>query len=239
MLAKLRHRTKKMKQLSIGQACLAIMCIMYSSCGYHTSVDSSYRELSEAVLADNVGSASRLCQRGAKLYDRCYGSLWHVIAHKYPEHVDIETIKFVESLNLDVNYENRYGQTALFDYNCSKDILDCMIRHGADINHRDEDGHTALTSLYHYIFPYDYGEGEKIDEEAMQKYFDRLELLISYGADVNILVNGKTILDYLQEPPCKKWVKLGMLPERYKETRQRIKEYLITKNARYAKDLEM
>lgn len=226
-----------MKRLSIGQAFLAIICIMYSSCGHCPSVDSSYKELCEAVLVDNIGLALRLSQQGAKLYDRCYGSLWHVIAHKYPEQVDIETIRFVESLNLDVNYENRYGQTALFDYNCSKDILDCMIRHGADINHRDKDGHTALTSLYRYIFPYDDGVGEKIDEKAMQKYLDRLELLISYGADVNILVKGKTVLDYLQEPPCNKWVKLGMLPERYKETRQRIKEYLVTKKARYAKDL--
>lgn len=209
----------------------AIICMVCSSCDPCRNPDPNHKKLRSAVYNNNVALAKDLIQRGVSPYDRCYGSLWHVIANnratlfsnERATPISKEMIDYVDSLGLDVNYENSSGATALFSYHCTKEILERMLQRGADINHRQKNGHTALTSLYRHLFS-DYNG---LKEEEWATYCRRLDLLISHGADMNILVNGKTMLDYLQEPLDPYFSrKLALDSERYRASRQRIMEYL-------------
>lgn len=219
---------------------IAIICMVCSSCEqcYNDLNHINYEKLATALCQNDVAQAKALIQQGAPLYDRCYGSLWHAISEaparmKDPGHlISKETIDFVDSLHLDVNHEDKNGATALFRYHCTKEILERLLQRGADINHRRDDDHTALTSLYDKFFlSYDCGHRDKIDDEEWAKYCKRLDLLIEHGADINILVKGKTMLEHLQEPLDPFFAMKGYIPERYRASRQRIIDYLSSRSA--------
>lgn len=99
-------------------------------------------------------------------------------------------IKFVLGLNLDMTYEDYDGGTAVF-YAHSK-FLEFLLQNGANIEHRDNFGCTPFFSTCCQM-QWDRNESD------FQKNIEDLEILLKYGANINVLVDGETILDMLKK----------------------------------------
>ena len=101
--------------------------------------------------------------------------------------------RFLKSNKIDINSQDEYGKTALI---CAtdmgyKDILELLIKGGANLNIQDEYGKTAL--IY----------------SAQTGYKDVVELLIKGGADLNIQEeNSNTALEIAAKMEFKDIVEL-------------------------------
>jgi len=114
---------------------------------------------------------------------------------------DKETIRFVEGLNLDIEYEDSYGETAIFE--TSGEVLQHLLQKGANVHHRNHEGETALS----------YQAAVAVwskDDDALKERMENIKLLLESGSDINAKVKGKTILDEIigRKPP-KKSILLG------------------------------
>lgn len=135
--------------------------------------------------------------QGESPYDRCSGSLYHALRGVK----DKETIRFVEELNLDIEYEDSYGDTAIFE--TSGEVLQHLLQKGANVHHRNHEGETALFSQAALAV-------WSINDDDLKQRMENIKLLIESGSDINAKVKGKTILDdIIERNPSKKSLLLG------------------------------
>ena len=87
---------------------------------------------------------------------------------------------------------NYYGETCLMyaaDRDCSKEVLQAIIDHGADVNATNKENHTALITA------------------CAKKHEDAIHVLLKAGSDINIADKyGQTCLMYAADRNCSKEV---------------------------------
>lgn len=145
------------------------------------------------------------------------------------------SFQYLLELGVDVNEQNRKGQTALMRAIITRKI-ECvfpLLERGADVNLRDEKGRTALMYLYADYFirdlrrsqPWLFDEPEGLEQlrkerPDMRRRFDLddpyeldiIDSLINAGADVNIVdEEGMTALMYAAEQTSKSEVLLALM----------------------------
>lgn len=83
----------------------------------------------------------------------------------------------------DINFEARDGQLALHAAVCSlnKEVTELLLKKGSNPNLVNKDGLTALAIFFGW---------RCIPEKKMQKISDLIDLLIKYGANINIQTSG-------------------------------------------------
>lgn len=127
-----------------------------------------------------------LLKRGADLNLR-YGVYKHNILMLAILKEDVNSIKKIISENIDINYQNSLGETALvlavesnIDHNKRVEIINCLLKHNSiNVNIQDINGYTALN---HCIL-----------KEAKESVF--LTILSSSTHDLNLQDNqGKTLV---------------------------------------------
>ena len=103
----------------------------------------------------------------------------------------------------DVNAKNVYGYTALIwgSRNKHTEIVAMLLdkKYGADVNATDDDGDTALMKVINC--------NEEDDRPWYYVEYDIIEIvemLLTAGADVNVVNNNKTALDIAEETGCTK-----------------------------------
>ncbi|MCL5773105.1 MAG: ankyrin repeat domain-containing protein [Firmicutes bacterium] len=112
-----------------------------------------------------------------------------IIAVYYGKIGIVKTILFINPQLINVKYKS-FAPLCQAAYKGQKEILEILISKGADINAKDNDGHTAL---YWASEPYWTYEGRN---ESYEAYTEMAKLLISSGADVNVKDNlGYTPLE--------------------------------------------
>lgn len=98
-----------------------------------------------------------------------------------PLYVDI-----LVEMGANVNWCNSSGKTALMLTADNKDVIICLLKHGADVNLRDEDHDAAL------------------DYAIAYGYLDVVKILVEAGADIGpCLATGETpLIQMCIEQPC-------------------------------------
>lgn len=143
-----------------------------------------------------------------------------------------EMLKFVLGLNLDMEYEDYDGCTAVF--NAHSKFLEFLLQNGANIEHRDNFGNTPFFSTCCQM-QWDRNESD------FQKDIEDLEFFLKYGANINVLVDGETILDVLQRTPTEGFPKGLILPHGYEDrarsNSKKLSSWLLNKGAKYACEL--
>ena len=78
---------------------------------------------------------------------------------------NIEIVNYLIELGTNVNQQNKYGETPLF--NASLEIMKLLVEIGVNINHIDKNGETALSNV------------------CLNGLLEKVKYLISVGVDVN------------------------------------------------------
>ena len=109
--------------------------------------------------------------------------LYNAIRFKRPEVIKL----LIEKFEADLELEIFGGKTALFTAVCYLPAaVKLLLEHGACVNHRDRRGRTPLMAAVEAVY---YGD--------CLAAFERVELLLSYGADVNAVTYFNTCDDYI------------------------------------------
>ena len=107
----------------------------------------------------------------------------------YPRSIDlIYTYDLLKADN--INVTNSEGQSAFYlaCIYCNIDVVTMLIDHGADVNAFDIHGTSVLfRMIWEYCRTYR-------DLELHECFAKKIKLLIDYGADVNFILNGCSIL---------------------------------------------
>jgi hypothetical protein len=126
-----------------------------------------------------------------------------------------DTLAFLCSQNVGINQFDCKGFTPLAVATCHFDpinvqVVECLLKHGLDPNQPYTNKDTLIIPGLVYLF-YDNWNKWEPDEEIEDSIFRTMELLIEYGANLDLKakceerVNGKyvsrylTIIDYLRE----------------------------------------
>lgn len=138
--------------------------------------DPLYRAIEEGRLGD----AKTMIQEGYPLTaDPRDGNLLHAAVNSH----DSQLIEYVMSLGLDMECKNKYGETAL---HCSDlPMMKALLERGANINTVNNQGITAF-----------FFKGTLLDEDYSKLFFEKLDLLLKYGANINETHDKETLLDY-------------------------------------------
>ncbi len=178
-------------------ACLALVVIMPSCldpCGRRIIDEQG---IYSCIQHGDAMHARLRYNQGEPPYDRCNGSLYHALRGVK----DKETIRFVEELQLDIEYEDSYGNTAIFE--TSGEVLQRLLQKGANVHHRNNEGETALFCQATYAIC-------SRSSDELEQRMENIKILIGGGSEINAKVNGKTILDDIIEGKLsKKSILLG------------------------------
>lgn len=125
----------------------------------------------------------------------------------------VELIKYALSIGIDINAENYDGDTALYTAanNGTVDMVELLIQSGANVNHQDGFGYSALHKVVAeqtetlcvvaFFTTLDPSCLLQDDEELCAQVKNRekvIEILIQNGADLSIEnADDETVLDYL------------------------------------------
>ena len=136
------------------------------------------------VKKGDTASVCKLLEQGQSPYSRCDGSLYHALGETENKQMN----DYVLSLPLDVEYESLSGVTAIFVV--SGDVLEQLLKKGANPNHLDDNGRSAFDCHVAAAIM-------AANEEELQKQFNNLDLLLRYGYDINSTHNQKSMEDII------------------------------------------
>lgn len=165
-----------------------IYFLITASCLSSCMIDDCYRkvltrdDLFYCIIENDIERARYLYHQGQSPYNPCSGSLLHTLSPKSSP----EIIDFVSGLSLNIEYEDSYGSTPVFYY--TGDMLNKLLKQGANVNHHNKDGETPLYSKVNSAI------WAESDHELQRKMND-IDLLLRYGAIINEKIHGKSILD--------------------------------------------
>lgn len=166
------------------------------------------------VKKGDTARVRELMAQGQSPYDRCDGSLYHALGTTTDKHMS----DYVLSLPLDIEYETAYGTTAI--YVVSGDVLEQLLKKGANPNHLDDDGRTAFDSHVAAAVM-------AANEEELQKQFNDLDLLIRYGYDINSARNRESLEDTLfNDGDVRKKLLCGVDMSRFYSNKARLIHFL-------------
>lgn len=141
-------------------------------------------DIFNSIHNGDIDRAQVLYEQGAPLYDKCAGSLYHALNNVE----NIDAIKFVEKLPIDIEYEDSHGNTAI--YVTSGKVLRRLLQKGANVHHVNRKGETAL------FYQAACAIWSK-NEIELRKRLGNIRTLVKHGSNVNAKVDGKTILDVI------------------------------------------
>ena len=166
------------------------------------------------VKKGDTARVRELMAQGQSPYDRCDGSLYHALGTTTDKHMS----DYVLSLPLDIEYETAYGTTAIFVV--SGDVLEQLLKKGANPNHLDDNGRTAFDSHVAAAVM-------AANEEELQKQFNDLDLLIRYGYDINSARNQESLEDTLfNDGDVRKKLLCGVDMSRFYSNKARLINFL-------------
>ena len=133
-------------------------------------------DLRAAVLLDNIRMARKLIVDGANVNENYYSfdvSPLHIAVKRRSKRMAKLLISF--GANTNVRSYQWYGPLHFAALNGDSRMVAYLISMGAEVNSRSED--KGNTSLHHVI---------QCERRSAACYFNTMEILISYGADVNM-----------------------------------------------------
>lgn len=182
-------------------------------------------DIFHSVHDGDIARAQALYEQGVPIYDRCIGSLYHAL--RGVENVDI--IKFVENLSVDIEYEDSYGNTAI--YVISGKVLWHLLQKGSNVHHINNKGETPL---FHQAISAIWSK----DEMDLRKRLGNIRTLAKFGSDVNVKVDGETILDVIvNESIPSKMILLGHDTSLFLYNRSKIYDFMHNLGAKTSAEL--
>ena len=147
-------------------------------------------KLLRALIERDLKQARELIKQGENLNEAYNEHGWTPFLWLVKEFYEVEIVEEFIKLGGDVNQctnDNLSPLMIAVTHRSSPDVIDLLIRYGAEVNHQDNYGHTAIMKLL------------KHPQLAMRKYV--LQALIDNGCDLTTLRNiqGKTAMDMIVE----------------------------------------
>ena len=147
-------------------------------------------KLLRALIERDLNRARELIKQGEDLNKAYNEHGWTPFLWLVKEFYEVEIVEEFIKLGGDVNQctkENLSSLMIAVTHRGSPDVIELLIQYGADVDHQDNYGHTAIMKLL------------KHPQLAMRKSI--LQALIDNGCDLTTLRNiqGKTAMDMLLE----------------------------------------
>lgn len=147
-------------------------------------------KLLRALMERDLKQARELIKQGENLNEAYNEHGWTPFLWLVKEFYEIEIVEEFIKLGGDVNQctkENLSPSMIAVTHRSSPDVIELLIQYGADIDHQDNYGHTAIMKLL------------KHPQLSMRKSI--LHALIDNGCDLTTLRNiqGKSAMDMLLE----------------------------------------
>ena len=147
-------------------------------------------KLLRALIERDLNQARELIKQGEDLNKPYNDNGWTPFLWIVKEFYEEEIVEEFIKLGGDVNQCTKDNLSPLMiavTHRSSPDVIDLLIRYGADVDHQDNYGHTAIMKLL------------KHPQLAMRKSI--LKALIDNGSDLTDLVNiqGKSAIDMILE----------------------------------------
>ena len=147
-------------------------------------------KLLRALIERDLNRARELIKQGEDLNKAYNDNGWTPFLWLVKEFYEVEIVEEFIKLGGDVNQCTKENLSPLMiaaTHRSSPDVIDLLIRYGADVDHQDNYGHTAIMKLL------------KHPQLAMRKSI--LKALIDNGSDLTDLVNiqGKSAIDMILE----------------------------------------
>ena len=147
-------------------------------------------KLLRALIERDLNQARELIKQGEDLNKPYNDNGWTPFLWLVKEFYEVEIVEEFIKLGGGVNQCTKDNLSPLMiatTHRSSPDVIDLLIRYGAEINHQDNYGHTAIMKLL------------KHPQLSMRKFV--LKSLLDNGSDLTDLVNiqGKTAIDLIVE----------------------------------------
>ena len=147
-------------------------------------------KLLRAFIERDLNKARELIKQGENLNEAYNEHGWTPFLWLVKEFYEVEIVEEFIKLGGDVNQCTNDNLSPLMiaaTHRSSPDIIELLIQYGADVDHQDNYGHTAIMKLL------------KHPQLGMRKYV--LQALIDTGCDLTTLRNiqGKSAMDMLLE----------------------------------------
>lgn len=147
-------------------------------------------KLLKALIERDLNRARELIKQGENLNEPYNNNGWTPFLWIVKEFYEVEIVEDFIKLGGDVNQctkENLSPLMIAVTHRSSPDVIDLLIQYGADVDHQDNYGHTAIMKLL------------KHPQLGMRKYV--LQALIDNGCDLITLRNiqGKSAIDMILE----------------------------------------
>ena len=147
-------------------------------------------KLLRALIERDLNKARELIKQGENLNEAYNEHGWTPFLWLVKEFYEVEIVEEFIKLGGDVNQCTNDNLSPLMiaaTHRSSPDVIDLLIRYGADVDHQDNYGHTAIMKLL------------KHPQLSMRKYV--LQALIDNGCDLTTLRNiqGKSAIDMIVE----------------------------------------
>ena len=147
-------------------------------------------KLLRALIERDLNQARELIKQGENLNEQYNEHGWTPFLWLVKEFYEVEIIEEFIKLGGDVNQctnDNLSPLMIAVTHRSSPDVIELLIQYGADVDHQDNYGHTAIMKLL------------KHPQLSMRKYV--LQALIDNGCDLTTLRNiqGKTAMDMILE----------------------------------------
>lgn len=147
-------------------------------------------KLLRAFIERDLNKARELIKQGENLNEQYNEHGWTPFLWLVKEFYEVEIVEEFIKLGGDVNQCTKDNLSPLMiatTHRSSPDVIDLLIRYGADVDHQDNYGHTAIMKLL------------KHPQLSMRKSI--LQALIDNGCDLTTLRNiqGKTAMDLIME----------------------------------------
>lgn len=147
-------------------------------------------KLLKALIERDLNKARELIKQGEDLNELYNNNGWTPFLWIVKEFYEVEIVEEFIKLGGDVNQctkENLSPLMIVATHRSSPDVIELLIQYGADVDHQDNYGHTAIMKLL------------KHPQLAMRKSI--LQALIDNGCDLTTLRNiqGKSAIDMILE----------------------------------------